>query len=407
MVSDRTGSRGARTPPAPLKLGVVTAFPPGRNSLNEYGFHLVRHLSQLDEVSEVLVYSDVTDEGAPQPMENVAFVPSWRFNGPLNLVRVARAIARTRPDAVILNLQFATFGDRRVPGALGLLLPALLRMRRVPTLVVLHNLADNVDMRDAGFARSALTARLMTLAGRLLTRALLRADIVSLTIPRYVELLRESYGADNALLAPHGSFEQIARPSFCVPEGRRTILAFGKWGTYKTVDLLVDAYRLLLSRGYTDLRLVLAGTDSPNSPGYMADAERRFAGIPHLEMPGYVAEGDVASLFLSATVVAFPYTSTTGSSGVLHQAGEFGRAAVLPRVGDLVDVIEEEGFQGVYFEPGDAEGLAQALASVLDDPAERERLGRRNFAAASGVPMSEVAQWHVAHLLRLLERRSG
>ncbi len=388
-----------------LRIGVVTAFPPGRNSLNEYGFHLVRHLSRLEEVNDVVVYSDETDAGAPAPLDGVTFVPSWAFNDLRSVPRLLRAIAQTRPDAVILNLQFATFGDRRLPGALGLLLPAILRARGVPTLVVLHNLADNVDMRDAGFARSAFTARLMTLAGRLLTRALLRADIVALTIPRYVEFLRDSYGATNAVLAPHGSFEEIATPSFGIPTGRRAIMAFGKWGTYKTVDPLVDAYRVLLDRGYDDLRLVLAGTDSPNSPGYMAEAAQRYADVPHLEMPGYIAEEDVAPLFLSAAVVAFPYTSTTGSSGVLHQAGEYGRAAVLPRIGDLVDVIEEEGFQGVYFEPGDVDSLADALAAVLDDPERREILGRRNFAAASGVPMAEVVQWHIAHIDRLLAGR--
>ncbi|WP_424707743.1 glycosyltransferase [Microbacterium sp. SLBN-111] len=388
-----------------LRIGVVTAFPPGRNSLNEYGYHLVRHLSRLEEVSDVVVYRDETDAGEPAPLDRVAFEPSWTFNDVRTVPRVARAVARTRPDAVILNLQFATFGDKRVPGALGLLLPALLRARGVPTLVILHNLADNVDMQDAGFAGSAFTARLMTLAGRILTRALLRADIVALTIPRYVEFLRDSYGATNALLAPHGSFEEIAKPSFGVPPGRRTIMAFGKWGTYKTVDLLVEAYRILLARGYDDLRLVLAGTDSPNSPGYMAEAAERYADVPHIEMPGYIAEEEVAPLFLSASVVAFPYTSTTGSSGVLHQAGEYGRAAVLPRIGDLVDVIEEEGFQGVYFEPGDAGSLADALALVLDDPERREELGRRNFAAASGVPMSEVVQWHIAHIDRLRTRR--
>lgn len=388
-----------------LRIGVVTAFPPGRNSLNEYGYHLVRHLSRLEEVSDVVVYRDETDAGEPAPLDRVAFEPSWTFNDVRTVPRVARAVARTRPDAVILNLQFATFGDKRVPGALGLLLPALLRARGVPTLVILHNLADNVDMQDAGFAGSAFTAKLMTLAGRILTRALLRADIVALTIPRYVEFLRDSYGATNALLAPHGSFEEIAKPSFGVPPGRRTIMAFGKWGTYKTVDLLVEAYRILLARGYDDLRLVLAGTDSPNSPGYMAEAAERYADVPHIEMPGYIAEEEVAPLFLSASVVAFPYTSTTGSSGVLHQAGEYGRAAVLPRIGDLVDVIEEEGFQGVYFEPGDAGSLADALALVLDDPERREELGRRNFAAASGVPMSEVVQWHIAHIDRLRTRR--
>lgn len=387
-----------------LRIGVVSAFPPGRNSLNEFGYHLVRHLARLDEVDEVIVYSDITEAGEPEPMAKVDVHPCWRFNSPATLRTITREVARTSPDAVVLNLQFASFGDKRIPGALGLLVPALLRARRVPTLLILHNLADNVDMKDAGFAGSALTARLMTSAGRLLTRALLRADLVALTIPRYVEFLRSSYGADNAILAPHGSFEDLAMPSsFAPPPGRRRIMAFGKWGTYKTVDMLVDAYCELLRRGYEDIGLVLAGTDSPNSSGYMADAARRYAEVPHLEFPGYIAEEDVAPLFLSSSVVAFPYTSTTGSSGVLHQAGEYGRAAVLPRIGDLVDIIEEEGFQGAYFEPGDTGSLADALAEVLDDPARQEALGRRNFAAATGIPMSEVVQWHVAHIDRLLD----
>lgn len=391
--------------PGSLRIGVVTAFPPGRNSLNEFGLHLVRHFARLPEVDEVVAYVDRTDAGPPDPQPKVSFRPCWRFNDLANLVRVPREIIRSKPDAVVLNLQFATFGDKRIPGALGLLIPAVLRVCRVPTLLVLHNLADNVDMKDAGFANSALTARLMRVAGRLLTRCLLLADLVTLTIPRYVEFLRSSYGATNAILAPHGSFQDVQTPSFAVPPGRRSIMAFGKWGTYKTVDMLVDAYQELLRRGYQDLRLVLAGSDSPNSSGYMAAAATRYRGVPHVEFPGYIAEEQVPELFLDASVVAFPYTSTTGSSGVLHQAGEYGRAVVLPRIGDLVDIIEEEGFAGVYFAPGDPVSLAGALAEVLDDPAKQESLGRRNFAAAAGIPMSEVVQWHLAHIERLLERR--
>ena len=388
-----------------LRIGVITAFPPGRNSLNEFGYHLVKHLAQQDDVSEVLLYADETDEGAPLPLPHVRAVSCWRFNSIGNLLRIGRAVRASKPDAVLLNLQFATFGDKRVAGGLGLLTPLLLRLLKMPSIVILHNLADNVDMQDAGFAGSALTAKLMKLAGRTLTRALLTADLVALTIPRYVEFLQQSYGATNAILAPHGSFEEVAVPSFSIPDGRRRIMAFGKWGTYKTVDMLVDAYRELLDRGYHDLELVLAGSDSPNSAGYMAGVATAYADVPDLVLTGYVAEEDVAPLFSSSAVVAFPYTSTTGSSGVLHQAGEYGRAAVLPRIGDLVDIVEEEGFRGVYFAPGDSRSLADALAQVLDDPELRVELGRRNFAAASGIPMAEVVHWHVVHVRRLLDRR--
>jgi glycosyltransferase involved in cell wall biosynthesis len=449
----------------------VTAFPPGRNSLNEYGHHLVARLAAKADIGELVVFADRTVAGPPElgglaspderaaaepprpvagvaPDGRAAVVPpglapaarpddreagrppafaalvdgavapaagrgrvraevSWAFNRLDNLPRLVRAVRRSRPDAVVFNLQFATFGDRRLAGGLGLLTPAAVRhLSGVPTVVLLHNLADNVDLRAAGFTRSRLVAGAMRRAGRVLTRALLRADLVAVTLPGYVEQLRDRYDAGNVVLIPHGSFEDAPEPYFGVPPGPRRILAFGKWGTYKVVDPLVEAYRRLLARrGHADLELVIAGPDSPNSPGYLASVAQRHADLPGLVLTGYVAEDDVADLFRSAAVVAFPYTSTTGSSGVLHQAGAYGRAAVLPRIGDLLEVIEEEGFCGEYFEPDDPGSLADAIARVLDDPVRREQLGRRNFAAAAGIAMSDVADWYVFHLQRLVAAR--
>jgi len=385
-----------------IRIGVVSAFPPGRNSLNEFGFHLVKHMAQNDEISEVVLFADETDAGPPTAIDGVVNEVCWGFNRLGNVASIAGAIRRTRPDAVLLNLQFATFGDARVPGGMGLLLPAVLRTMGVPTGVILHNLVDNVDMQDAGFAESKVMAKLMMTAGRALTHLILRADYVALTIPKYVELLQDRYGATNALLAPHGSFEEIAEPSFGIPDGPKQILAFGKWGTYKTVDSLIDAYRELLGRGYDNIELVIAGTDSPNSPGYLAGIEAGCADLPGVRFTGYVEEDDVAGMFSSAAVVVFPYTSTTGSSGVLHQAGTYGRAAVIPRIGDFIEVIEEEGFMGEYFEPDNHLEMADALSKLLDDPTRREELGRRNYLAASGIPMSEVIDWHLIHLDRLM-----
>lgn len=385
-----------------MRIGFVTAFPPGRNSLNEYGFHFAKALAGNAEVDEVVLFADQTGAGPPRSLPGMDGRAVWRFNGLLNPLSLTRAVRSSGVDAVIFNLQFATFGDRKVPGGLGLLTPLLTRTLGVPTGVILHNLVENVDMHDAGFAGSALTAKLMKAAGTGLMKALLQADYVALTIPRYVEMVRERYGVDNAVLAPHGSWDEVATPSFAVPEGPKQLLAFGKWGTYKTVDVLIDAYRELLARGYDDLEVVVAGSDSPNAAGYLADVQARCADLPGVRFTGYVDEDEVPTLFGSATAVVFPYTSTTGSSGVLHQAGSFGRAAVLPQIGDFVQVIEEEGYRGEYFEPNDSASLADAIAAVVDDPTRRVELGRRNFAASTGIALADVVDWHIIHLERLL-----
>jgi glycosyltransferase involved in cell wall biosynthesis len=248
---------------------------------------------------------------------------------------------------------------------------------------------------------------MIRLFGNAVTRLLLRADLVALTIPKYVEILERKYGAANVLLAPHGAFDQAPMPSFEAPDGPLQIMTFGKFGTYKRVEALIAAYRLLLAEDRPPLDLVIAGTDSPNAPGYLESMHRRNADLPGLRFTGYVAEEDVPRIFGEAAVVVFPYTSTTGSSGVLHQAGNYGKAVALPRLGDLAELIAEEGYTGEFFEPDDASSLAASLARVLDDPVRRREIGTRNYLAACGLPMAEVVDWYLLHAQELLRERAS
>lgn len=412
-----TISSSPRAPRAGRRVGVVSAFPPFGASLSEYGHHLVVGLAEHDDVAEVVVFADRppaaldgTEAGtscdvagrSPSGSLDVTVVPCWEFNSATTTMDLARAVRAADLDALIWNLQFATFGDAKVPGGLGLLAPAIVRrIAGVPTTIVLHNLADKVDFADAGYAGSKVAARAMQLAGSILTRALLRVDTVALTIPAYVDHLRATYRADHAVLVPHGSFEALVAPPEEPVSGPRQIMAFGKWGTYKRVEVLIDALAELVDRGYDDLELVIAGGDSPNATGYLEAVEAEVDPRLAIRFTGYVDEDDVPGLFTDATVVAFPYTSTTGSSGVLHQAGSYARACVLPAIGDFVEVIEAEGFTGQTFEPQDARSLADAIAKLLDDPGMRRDMGRRNFAAAVGLPMVEVADWHMIHFDRV------
>ena len=46
----------------PMKVAVVTSFPPSKVTLNEYGYHLVKNFVQRTEVSELLLITDKTKE---------------------------------------------------------------------------------------------------------------------------------------------------------------------------------------------------------------------------------------------------------------------------------------------------------------------------------------------------------
>lgn len=380
-----------------MKLAIVTPFPPGKGTLNEYGYHFVRHLEQKSEVTDLALLVDELPAGETyEHRERSRAVVSWRFGSLMNPIRIWRAVLREKPDAVILNIQFASFGAGKASAALGLLTPALLRATGTTTVVLLHNLMDTVDLKGAGFHMSGPAEWLTKTVGRLITKAILRADLVAVTIPTYVELLRDRYGATNVVLAPHGTFLDVPDLPEDVP-GRRRIMAFGKFGTYKRIEALVAAYRILRAEDErTDL--IIAGTDSPNAAGYLAGIQAANADLPGLQFTGYVAEEDVPTVFRTSDVVVFPYTSTTGSSGVLHQAGEHGRAVVLPDIGDLAEVIREEGYVAETFHPDDPADLARAIRGLLDDDGARHAMGTANLAAARGLPMADIVDWYLIHL---------
>ena len=110
-----------------MKLAIVTAYPPSKVTVTEYGYHLVKHFRLQEEVCEIVLLTDVTeapkDLSFDEPGCPITVKECWSFNNYLNVVKIMRAIRAEKPDAVLFNLQFLKFGDKKVPAALGLLLP--------------------------------------------------------------------------------------------------------------------------------------------------------------------------------------------------------------------------------------------------------------------------------------------
>lgn len=393
-------------------IGIVSPHPPSTGTLNEYAYHFVRHLREKPQVGRVTLLADelppgeryaFDDETEGRKLAPVTVVPCWRFDAWGNALRILRAVRRTKPHVVLFNLQFASFGSGKVPATLGLMAPALVKWSGTPTVVLLHNIMETVDLQSAGFGGNPIVEKLIRFFGDIATRMLLATDWMALTIPKYVEILEEKYRAKNVLLAPHGAFRETPPPDFDLPPGPLQIMTFGKFGTYKKVEILVGALKLLREAERPPLELVIAGSNSPNAPGYLEGVRQASADVPGIRFTGYVAEDDVPRIFQECAVVVFPYTSTTGSSGVLHQAGEYGKAAVLPDLGDFAELIAEEGYAGEFFEPEDPQSLADAIARVIDDPQRRRELGSQNYLASRGLPMAEVVEWYLLHFEGLLK----
>lgn len=382
-----------------MKLAIVTAYPPSKVTLNEYAYHLVKSFRQNKKVTELILLTDVTpvekDIHFTEDGCKITVKECWKFNSYTNVIKVTKAINTIKPDAILFNLQFMKFGDKKVAAALGLMLPLVCKIKKIPTIVLLHNILEQTDLESAGFTSNKILQKIYNFIGQTLTKLILKADIVAVTMHKYVTTLQDKYKVSNVKMIPHGTFEIPNKPSHMLPKGALKIMTFGKFGTYKKVEKMIEAVEKVRVSTGLNLEIVIAGTDNPNVPGYLASVQEKYKNVAQITFTGYVEEVEVAPLFNESAVVVFPYTSTTGSSGVLHQAGSYGKAVVMPNLGDLATLVEDEGYRGEFFEPENVASLANAIELIVTNESHRVALGEANYKAATAFPMERITAMYL------------
>jgi glycosyltransferase involved in cell wall biosynthesis len=392
------------------RIALVSAFPPGKLSLNEYGLHFARHLAARPDVAEVIVFADIL----PDPMAELDLGPKvrvrriWRFNALGTAVTIVRALRAAKVDAAIFNLQTTSFGDHEVSAALGLGAPMLARLAGVPAAVVAHNLISGIDLENTILKGQPLRQKVVQLGGAVVTGMMLRANYLTTTLQGYVDILKQMNPRADVSLVPHGTFDTTQRPWVAHATRPRRMVTMGKFGTYKRLETLLSAFDILRQQPqFQDMQLVVGGTDHPNTPGYVASVAKTRAGDAGVVFAGYLAEEAIPAFFENALISVFDYSNTTGSSGVLHQTASYGAAPVFPHIGDFVDLCRDEGLAGYNYTPGDARGMAAVIARALSDPAATEAMARANHAAAHGMPFSDVIGFHMDRLGAIWARQSG
>ena len=378
-----------------MKICLITSFPPSQQRLNEYGYHLAREL-QRDPYLSVTVLADRLSKPADE-LPGFDVERCWSFNSVRTVLCLLKSLREHNPDVVWFNLVFSSFGDRPVPAFLGLCLPALCRLLGFYTHITLHHLMDDAMLEDAGVRWH----RLFRLAGWIATRILLLANAVSVLLPVYRRTLVGRYRGSNVHLRAHGVFSPSPEyPDFSRRgDPHQRILAIGKWGTYKRLELLLKAFPEV-RRAVPEAQLVIAGADHPLTAGYLESVRRRYQGEPGVVFNDYLAEKDLQDMFAAASLLVMPYTSASGPSGVAHQACQFGLPIVSADIAEFRDMAEEEGIAIEFYRTGDAHSLARALVAVLRDPERQREMAEINFSAAVRMTMPEI----IRQYLRSFER---
>src|SRR3954464_11403225 len=100
-----------------MKICLVTAFPPSKRGLNEYGFHIARELQQ-DPLLSLTILADELETPEPE-LDGYNVNRVWGMNLLSNPARLLRAVRDIKPDVVWFNLLFSTLGRQPTPSVRG------------------------------------------------------------------------------------------------------------------------------------------------------------------------------------------------------------------------------------------------------------------------------------------------
>ena len=375
-----------------MKICLVTAFPPSRGGLSEYGYRVARALAHVPKLSLTILGDDLRAPG--QELDGFHVIRCWSFNCMTNPFRLLRAIRRLEPDVVWFNVGFASFGSRPVPAFCGIVTPPVARWLGYRTHVTLHQIMDTMDLGDARVPYP----RLYRFGGWIATRLLLMANSISVLIPAYRRTLIDKYRGNNIHCRPHGTSSGRPEIPDLTMRGNpvRRILAFGKWGTYKRLEPMIEAFQVVSAK-LKDVQLIVAGGNHPLTPGYVESVARQYADRPDMEFRGYIPEDAIAELFRSASLAVLPYSSSAGSSGVAHLACEYGLPIVAADLPEFRDMAAAEGLAICFYEPRATNRLADSLVSLLNHPEWQSQMAEQNFAAALRMTMPTVVRQYLRH----------
>jgi glycosyltransferase involved in cell wall biosynthesis len=147
-----------------------------------------------------------------------------------------------------------------------------------------------------------------------------------------------------------------------------TVLFCGRLTRQKGTHILLDAWRTVATR-IPNARLLIAG-DGPERKALEESTPRgvSFLGsVPHPEL-NELARGAWVQVVPS---IGFEPFGLVAAEGMMR-----GSAVVATRTGGLAEVVDH-GVTGFLTEPGNREGLADSIVTLLSDRAACEEMGKR------------------------------
>lgn len=343
-----------------MKIAILSPFYPYRGGIAQFSAMLYKTLEPNHSVkafSFSRLYPDFLFPGKTQLVEetdNAIPIPAERkldSIGPLTYLLTAKAIAKFRPDILVVAYWMSFFA------------PAYTTIvKRLKKNTIIIGLLHNALPHEPHFFDRPLARRFLRQChGFMVMSELVEKDLLSL-LPNahYTSRQHPIYNHFGKRLAT-----PIAKSRLGLDLDKKTILFFGLIREYKGLDLLIDAMAHLDD----NYQLLIAGESYGSFQRYQKQIDHSPARDRIIVKNYYIEDKNVPILFSAADALVLPYKSAT-QSGVLPVAYHYETPVVATNVGGFREAIEKAG-TGLVCPPA-APSIASSIAQLFRT--ERENI---------------------------------
>jgi glycosyltransferase involved in cell wall biosynthesis len=352
----------------PPRIGWVSTWNK-RCGIASYSAHLLAHMPATD----VRIYATFSHELTAPDTENV--FRCWDSEASDSLLTLSAALARDRPDVVVIQFQYGFFEFSS--------LSRFIHEQKAADRTVVVMLHATQDPDHVPSRKLAMLAGAFRECDRLLVHSV--ADLNRL---KALDLV------NNVAIIPHGipTFVDIAPPP---RSGRFMVASYGFCLPHKGLPQLIEAISVLVAEG-RDIELLMLNAEYP--VGESAELGQALA--EQIKALGigdritldtrYLSDEESFVRLADADVIVFPYQGTGESSSA---AVRYGLAVGRPVAVTPISIFDDVGGAVIRLPGTSPSQLAAGLAAIADGHVDADRVAKT------------AARWREAHRYAGLGRR--
>lgn len=208
---------------------------------------------------------------------------------------------------------------------------------------------------------------------RLVVDTLKLADAVIALSEDWKNKFEATFGITNCVAIENGINTEILKPAITkIEDHPHTFVSLGRLGHRKGTYDLIDAVQIAVKQ-IPDMKVYLAGD------GEIAEARKQIEQkklTNQIELVGWADFDKKLDLLSKSAIVLLP-SYNEGLPMAILEGMACGKAIISTTVGAIPEVVKAEN--GILIEPGDVNGLAEAMIALSTDRERMESISKKNI----------------------------